>query len=701
MNLSVPYSWLSEYLPLPKSPKELASVVSLAGPSIDRVRQENGEWILEAEITTNRPDSFSLFGFAREVAAITNTPFRDMLLDAAVRTRFADIQKKAKGAYSLSISNQNSVACPRYCGIIIDHVKVAPSPEWLQKRLTLSGMRPINNIVDITNYVMLEFGQPLHAFDADLLVAKTNKGEIDLLHKKITVRNAGKGESLVTLDGNDKKLTPDMLVIADDEGPLAIAGIKGGMRSGITDATNTIVLESANFEPVGVRTTSRILDLRTDSSARYEKGLSPEYSSRCLLRALELIEKLAGGEVATSVVDAYPKKEKSATIRFNPSDITRIIGIAIPPKDIIHILRSLGFGVKKAKALLLVSPPFWRRHDCTGPHDLVEETARIYGYDKVPLQLLTGEIPPIEEDAILASARNAKHLLQGSGWTEIITYSAVGAALLEKIGVKSSDTVSIHNPLSEEFAYLRTSLLPGLLNAAASNEQKTPELRLFELSKVYHPARRKADLPTERLMLSGILMKKGDPQELFREIKGAVELLCDSWFSQAASDIRFQSLDGEHPFWKKERAARILWKERQEIGYVGFVSDVVRDRFGIKTPCVCFDIGFESVFSHFSKTIAFTPLPKYPRVVRDIAFIVNASISYDEIAKMLSAFDPLVHSVELFDVFESEKLGKGKRSLALHLTYLSQDRTLHAEEVDTIHARLTAFVQEQFGARIR
>lgn len=701
MNLSVPYSWLAEYLPLPKSPKELAAAVSLAGPSIDRVRLEEGEWMLDAEITTNRPDSFSIFGFAREVAAIIGAPFRDLLSESAMNTQLSAIKKRAVGGYSLSISNQNVTTCPRYCGVVIDHVTVAPSPRWMQKRLILSGMRPINNIVDITNYVMLELGQPLHAFDADLLVAKTKKGEVDLLHKKIAVRNARKGEVLHTLDGDDKKLTPNMLIIADDEGPLAAAGIKGGMRAGITDATNTIVLESANFEPVGVRTTSRALDLRTDSSARYEKGLSPEYSSRCLLRALALIRELAGGEAATAVIDSYPKKEKSKVIRFNPSDIERIIGIAIPHSAINRILQSLGFTIKKEKGLFVVTPPFWRRSDCTGSHDLVEEIARIYGYDKVPPQLLTGEIPAIEEDFLLTSATSAKHLLRSSGWTEIMTYSGVSASLLEKAGFDVNGAVSIHNPLSEEFAYLRTSLLPGLLNTAASNEPKKAELKLFELSKVYHRASNTSSLPSEQMMLSGILLKKGGTQELFRELKGIVEALCDSWFSDTAHTIQFRLLDSTHFFWEKGNAARILWKDTTEIGYGGFASAVIRDRFGIKMPFVCFEIAFEAIRPYFSKTVAFTSLPKYPHVVRDIAFVVTANIPYEEIAILLSGFDPLVSSVELFDVFEGHAIGKGKRSLAFHITYSSEERTLHAEEVDEAHKKLVPLLQEQFGALIR
>jgi len=702
MNIAVPYSWLSEYVTLPKSPKKLAAAVSLAGPSIDRVRQdEQGESILETEITTNRPDAFSLFGFAREVAAITRAPFQDMLSDAKVRSRFAVLKKKAKSSYRLSIKNQNPAACPRYCGVVIDHVKVSSSPQWMQKRLIALGMRPINNIVDITNYVMLELGQPLHAFDADLLVAKTKKGDIDLLHKTITVRNASKGEMLVTLDGDNKKLSPDMLVIADDEGPLAAAGIKGGMRSGISSATNTIVLESANFEPVGVRRTSRLLDLRTDSSARYEKGLSPEYASRCLLRAVELIQELAGGEVATAVVDTYPKKEKDITIRFYPSDIERIIGIAIPLNDICRILSALGFTVKKEKSFLIVTPPFWRRHDCTGPHDIVEEVARIYGYDKVPLQLLTGEIPPVEEDALLGAAKDTKHALQSNGWTEIMSYSAVSAALLKKAGFDFSAAVSIHNPLSEEFAYLRTSLLPGLVNTAAGNEQKKSELKLFELSKAYHPAAKQSSLPSEHMMLSGILMKKRGRQDLFRELKGTVEVLCDRWFSHAKRDIRFHLLDSTHPFWEKGKAASLVWKEKEEIGYIGFATNAVRDEFGIKTPFVCFDIAFETAFSHFSKAVTFAPLPKYPSVVRDIAFIVNLAVPYEEIAELLSAFDPLVRLVELFDVFEGKSIGKGKRSMAFHITYASEERTLHAQEVDQVHANLAPLLQERLGATIR
>ncbi len=690
MNLTVPYSWLKEYVHLSVSAKEIASRMSLAGCTIDRIRTQEGETIFDVEITTNRADAHSLTGFAREVAAVFQKPFRDLLSDKEVAKAYVTLSKEARlnqkkdkrTPYSLSVAIKNPSLCRRFCAIVIDHITVGPSPLWMQNRLTLAGMRPINNVVDITNYVMLEIGQPMHALDADQLFGKT---------KEIIVRTAKSGEVIKTLDGVEKKLSSTMLVIADTVAPLEIAGIKGGSRAGIHAGTHTIVLESANFEPVSIRSTSRALDLRTDSSARYEKGLSAEYPPRALLRAVELLKKYTKGVVVSSVVDTYPKQEKKNSILFDLTEIRRIIGIDIPVATVKRILVSLGFRVSAKGKNLFVEPPFWRRGDCGGSHDLVEEVARMYGYTNVPPRLLGDEIPPIESAPLLRWESKTKEALRARGWVEVMNYSCVGEQLLEKTGVTISTAVKLHNPLSNEFAYLRTHLLGGLLETISSNEQRANQFKVFELSKVYHPTSPK-DLPSEKRRLAGVYMARASDIDLFRTVKGVVEILCTEWFAKKSKKIVFQPFDTDDVFWQKGKTA-VLTIDGREVGMCGLPLDARLVAFGIKTPLVCFDLAFEDMSPLFDDTPAFTPLPKYPSIVRDIAFVVPSGTLYQDIEDSIKKLDPLIVSVDLFDIF--------KGSLAIHVTYASDQRTLLAEEVEEVHNRVIEHVTKKYNVSIR
>lgn len=699
MNLAVPYSWLKEYVRISASPKEIASRMSLAGCTIDRIRVEEGETIFDVEITTNRPDAFSMHGFAREVAAVFKKDFSEFVSSERVAKSFTQLCPKTQGPYSLSIQVKDSRACRRYCGVALDHIVVRQSPAWMQQRLRLSGLRPINSVVDITNYVMLEFGQPLHAFDADALASSTKKKEYRLLVKEIVVRLAKKGETITTLDGEEKKLLPSMLVIADGEGPLAIAGIKGGGRAGITQTTNTIVLESASFDPISIRKTSRELDLRTDSSARYEKGFSPEYSSRALLAAVELLQKYAGAVVASPVIDHYPKTEHARVIAYDTREIERIIGISIPLPEVKRILVSLGFLVSAKGKRLIVKPPFWRRGDCEETHDLVEEVARIYGYSHVSGRLLSDEIPPLRKNIRTGWERKTKEILRNRSWIEVMNYSCISESLLEKMAWDADIAIKIHNPLSRDFMYLRPQLLGGVLETIASNEQRASELRVFELSKVYSYTSPHT-LPSESMRLTGALTKKGERTSLFRMIKGAVEVLCAEWFSNTSGAISFRALDKDDNFWQKGGTAVLYYGDR-EVGMCGFVREERLRAFGIKTPVVCFDIAFDELLPLFRDTSVFRPLPKFPSMVRDMAFITSHAILYQEIERAIKEFDTLISSVELFDVFESSRIGHGKRSLALHITYLSSQRTLLADEVDSVHGRLIEFLTKKFGVQTR
>ncbi len=700
MDILVPHSWLREYCDTNISPRDIAGRVSLSGPSIDRVHTDGKESVYEAEITTNRPDGFSVHGFAREVAALLDAPFREFFTKKNA-ARFEALKKTRQAAQPrLSIQIQSPV-CRRYAGILLDGVRIAPSPQWMQERLQRAGQRPINNVVDITNYVMLELGQPLHAFDADRVAGRDAK--------EIMVRAAKKGEKIMTLDGQEKTLDPSVCVIADAKQALAIAGIKGGAAAGIGESTRSVILESANFEPVAVRTASRTVDIRTDSSARYEKNLSPEYVPFALVRAIELFEDLAGARVASAVVDVYPKKEKPLTISFDFSDIRRILGVDVSRTNAIKSLKSLGFSVTGKENTLDIEIPFWRRADMAeeGGNGIVEEVARMRGYADLPGEPIRGAIPSVPRDPSFAWERDTKRLLRDTGWHEIMTYSFISEKCASLLGEQASGLVKIHNPLTIEFAYMRPNLAGSILETLATNEQKKEELRIFELSGVYGwKSGRTNELPSETPELCLALLRKDAPRMLFREMKGTVDTLLKEWFGSHRDQICIEDVNS-HPtrlsqLYEQGKGVRVTYgREGYILGSYGMLSNASREAFGISTPVAFCSINFAWVMSLGQRGFTFTPLPKYPAVIRDIAFLIEKRHPFASVVEGIKRIDPLIRDAELFDMYEKDTLGRGRQSLAVHVTYRSDERTLQTHEVDAVHTRVLEMLKQSFGAEIR
>ncbi len=691
MNFLAPYSWLADYCKTRLTPQELAARISLSGPSVERLLNEEDEWIFDIETTTNRYDMFSMAGLAREIGAITDTPFKDPFKKKAQESQSA---KKGKFSHALGIRIKDSNACRRYAGVVLDHVKVGQSPDWMQKRLLLCGQRPINNVVDITNYVMLEYGQPMHAFDADLV------GDVNDSNKEIIVRRAVDGEPFETLDGDCKTLTSQMLVIADTAGPLAIAGIKGGKRAGISESTHTIVLESANFDPVSVRSTSRALDLRTDSSARYEKNISSGVVPFALERAIELLGAHASARVCSPRADEFKKVPKARPFVFPLSLYERIVGLPIDEKKAKASLTRLGFHVEASKKAYRIEVPFWREADIEESVDFVEEIARMDGYTNVPIETIRGSIPSAPRDALFAWEKETKHLLKDIGWTEVMNYSLVSEQLLKKADVSLGACILVSNPLSREFEYLRPSLLPGLVAVLAENEQRAEDVAVFEMSRVYHP--KGADqLPDEPTMLLGAFMKKGKPQDLFREAKGTIEVLMRAWFPARQSEYIAKPLGKNRHSWHAGSSAE-LFLGSKPIGVVGALLPEIVSRFGIKTPCVFFEMNMTELVALFDPSIVYRPIPKYPSVVRDIAFVIDKKFQFADIVSHLKRIDSLIGEVELFDLFDDEKrLGKGKQSLAFHITYQSGEKTLQTAQVDTVHQKVIETLKNRFAIETR
>jgi phenylalanyl-tRNA synthetase beta chain len=631
--------------------------------------------VFDVEVTSNRPDAFSMLGMAFEASAIMKAGM--MWVDQG-------LPPEAKGVKpDLKVAVESKKLCPRYQALVMRNVKVGPSPAWLRTRLAAAGIRSINNLVDIGNYVMLEIGQPMHAFDYDTL-----KG------KEIRVREAKAGETMKALDGNSYALKPGQLVIADAERPVAVAGVMGGQETGITDKTTTIVFESATFEPVSIRRTARALNLHSDSSQRYEKGLSTEMTSMALARAANLAAELSGAERVGKPFDVRAAKYKPLTFPFRPTRAVELIGVEIPPKRMRTILEALGFHVAGVSATWRVTVPYWRDHDIEGERDLVEEVARVYGYDNLPPVIPDGPLPLPETDRVLEAEDRVKRVLKGWGYTELMTYSFISKDLAEKSDCGVQDMLRVSNPLSEEFEYMRDRLTGSVLKVIAENQEEAVEGQAFELANVYLP--RKGDLPIEtpRLIIAS-WSRHEDGRDVY-VIKGALESLLAELGIRNAKIERGAGNDVWHP----GRSAAVNVDGKMLGGFGEFHPEFLR-RFGIdrRVAAVSLDFGMLAALAHPAKS--YMPIPAFPPVKRDIAFVLDRMHEHAKVSQAIVEANSLISGVSLFDVFEDERIGAGKKSMAYHLTFSSPDRTLTAEEVDADMEKIRAALKSGFGAEFR
>jgi phenylalanyl-tRNA synthetase beta chain len=639
-----------------------------------------GDTILDLDITPNRPDLLSVLGIAREVAALTGK--RITPSDTSYEETGEPIDEKA------SVEIIDPDLCPRYCASLITDVKIGPSPPWMEQRLIAAGMRPINNIVDVTNYVMLEFGQPLHAFDFE-----------NIADRRIIVRRAS-DEKMHTLDGTARDLSNDMLVIADGMGPVAVAGVMGGAESEVTEATTSILLESANFNPASIRRTSSAFKLRSEASLRFEKGLSPDLPLPALKRATQLIAELSGGRIARGVIDVYPGKQASKPVSLTARQVERILGVSIPIERITSILESLNFGCTQAGSEgLTVEIPYWRT-DVGLAEDLVEEIARIIGYDELPTTLPSGAMPEFEPDPIRTLKEQTRDILVGCGMQEVITYSLTSSGMLNKIAADPTP-LKVANPITLEQEYLRTTLQPGLLKTLSANEKHEEDaILLFEVGKVYLP--RKEDLPQEREMACGVLCgnrfghfwrSEGELLDFF-DVKGIAETLIQHLGATAA----FTPSDNK-ALTPGRQAAIVV--ESEKVGTVGELHPRVAENFDISTRPVClFQIDLEKLLPATTTLPVYHPIPRFPTSLRDIALVVDISTPAKDIVDIIQGF-PLVAEANIFDVYVGEQVPRGKKSLAFRITYRSPERTLTDEEVNQVQQQILDRLAKDLGATLR
>ncbi len=624
------------------------------------------------EITPNRPDCLSVLGLAREAAATFGAPFEPH--EPTLPTGSGDI-----GPH-LAVQIEEPQLCPRYSAAMVENVRIKPSPLWMRQRLRLSGVRPINNIVDITNYVMLEFGQPMHAFD----YAYVNGG-------KITVRRAAQGETIVTLDGAERALNPEMLVIADEKGPIAVAGVMGGEYSGVYENTNRVVFESANFNGPSVRSTSRSLALRTESSGRFEKGLDPEAAGPALRRALELVKELDAGDIVGGVLDEYPAPQKPRRLPFEPATICRLLGITVPAEEIADILRPLGFAVQGGEVLV---PSF--RADVSRSCDLAEEVARFVGYNKIPMTVLRGEAKAIPTQRQLF-ARKLVRLLTGYGFWECETFSFYSPKSFDRIHLQAQNplrkALAISNPLGEDTSLMRSTALPSLLEVVGRNwAARSESAALFELATEYLPGENPEELPCERQKL--VLAAYGKSWD-YLAMKGVAEAL----FAALGLDVpalevrRNEAGESYHP----GRCADIYLRLPEAgapprealLATLGEIHPAVNEAYDIRPRVMAAEIYVETLALALGGIPQYKPLPKFPAVTRDLALVCEEDVPAATLENTIrKAGGKRLESLALFDIYRGDKLGQSKKSLAYSLILRDAAATLTDEEADALIAKI-------------
>lgn len=635
--------------------------------------------VVDFEITSNRPDCLSIIGLAREAAATFN---RELKVPEIV---VKENSEKVSDYISVDIDSKD--LCRRFAARVVKNVTIKQSPEWLKERLMEAGVRPISNIVDITNYVMIEYGQPLHAYDYKKISGK-----------KLIARRAKDGEKLATLDGKERELNSSMLVIADTEKALGVAGVMGGLYSEITDDTSTIVLEAANFNGTSIRLTSKVLGFRTEASSRFEKGIDPNVAMLAVNRAAELIVELGAGEVVGGLADSYEDKLEPWTIDISEDRINKFLGTDIPVEDIINILEKLEVKVEKSDAgMKAVVPTF--RGDLELEVDIAEEIARIYGYNNIQSTLISGETTQGGKNTKQKIEDKTKEVLSGAGLYEVVTYSFVTPKHFDMINIpedsKLRNVVRILNPLGQEMSIMRTTLIPSMLEVISRNfSKKTESGQFFELGRVYWPTERPdAKLPEEKNMLSIGVYGSFD----FFDLKGSVELLFESLGINKYEFVR----ETENSIFHTGKAANIFLRKKK-VGTIGEIHPDVAENFDIPVSTYVCELDFDEVIENSQLGRKFKQLPKYPAVERDMAFLVSDEVMVSHLEDIIrQKGGNLVENIRLFDVYKGKQIPENKKSVAYSITYRAEDRTLKDEEVNKVHGEITKTIEEKLGGQLR
>ena len=677
---------------------ELPSDAPIGTPLVDYL----GDVVLDVHIWPNRADMMSMVGVAREVAAILGTSVRE-----------PDVSYSEGGgpvADAVSVEIEDAELCARYVATVIEGVQIAPSPAWLQERLVAAGQRPINNVVDITNFVMFELGQPLHAFD------------LDAVQGTVVIRPAHEGEVLRTLDGVDRELATDTLLITDDSGPIGLAGVMGGENSEVSESTTRILLEAARFDPVSIRRTSTKLGLRSEASSRFERGLSPELAMEAARRATKLFVEVCGGTALSGAVDAYPGTHELAEVAITRERLDRLLGFHVPTGEVEQILGTLGFEmlesdggeatvelmkgvtVEKPQGQFRVRTPWWRT-DIAIADDLAEEVVRLAGYDRLPESTIRGRTPVWEPSPLRTLRETMRDALADAGWQEVITYSLTTDEVLERVmpveDLAIIRPLRLENSLSSDRQVMRPTLRHALIEVVERNIRAgAPEIAVFEAAVVFLP-RDGEPMPEERSLVTGAMSgveldrwgRATERQLDFFDAKGALELA----LSALDLDVTYEA-DSEYAM-MPGRVARLKLGD-ESVGVLAEVHPETLAAFGIEQPVALFELDLEKLLAHVPSQKALTSVARFPAVEQDVAVVVAEDVTAGALQAVFEG-SPLVASATPFDVFRSEQLGEGKKSVALSVRYQAPNRTLTQEDADREQGKVLKRLKKELGAELR
>jgi phenylalanyl-tRNA synthetase beta chain len=682
--MKVSIEWLQEYVDLPEDLARLRADLTMAGLVVESVTEAHGAPVLEIEISSNRPDCLSYLGIAREIAALYEKPIRHAPAARVLRL------KKERIPYSIEILDPDS--CPRYVGLVLDHIRVAPSPVWMQRRLEASGVRPVNNVVDITNYVLLERGHPLHAFDFDRLHAG-----------KIVVARARSGQTIRTLDGVERELDDEMLLINDGARPAAIAGIMGGQDSEISDSTRRVLLECAYFQPVSVRRTSKKLGLSTEASYRFERGADWNSLISVIARTCYLIGQLAGGRIAGSVQDVYPKAIEPTEIDLELAHAESLLGVPLEPRFIESTLKRLNFKLtKKGRSKWRVQCPSYRA-DMELEVDLIEEVARYFGYENIPTTLPRGNSVG-QPSPVSPYERSTRRILLGLGYSESINLSFANEREFFLFPLSEGQPLEIRNPLTEETQFLRGHLAPGLVRTAKHNFNHDQRLvRVFEIGKVFRRGADGAVIERNRLGILGTGGFAGknwhcrEPDYDFFHLKGVVTTLLAGLRCAPAEIVPATDIG-----WLDPAVTGALMIGGKCLGVMGALHQDLREEFKLKQPLYLAELQFQELYSHLFSPVRFEPLARYPAVERDISIVVSQDVSYGALHQgILGLGLAELDTVELVDIYAGEQIPAGKVGMTFRFTFLDREGTLTIDRVQSFSDNIRTFLREHYGAENR
>lgn len=675
----VPVEWLREYVGFDLTPEALAERLTMAGLEVEEIRDTPEGKVFSTYVTPNRSDLLSVLGVARDISALLGTALNPPKIE--LHEGDIDVNSLAK------VDIESPVNCPRYSARVIKDVRVVESPKWMQDRLTAAGMRPINNVVDATNYVLLELGQPLHAFDYDLIA-----------DHHIIVRQAKPGEKITTIDGEERELNPNMLVIADAKHAVAVAGVMGGFDSEVSGSTKNVLIESAHFNRLSTRRTARALQMSTEASHRFERSVDPNSTIRALDRVTQLIQETGGGEVARGVIDVYPGKIEPLTLTLRPERATMVLGFEVTSSRAADYLTRLGMQVEQGEGgkLEVTVPTF--RPDITREEDLIEEVGRIYGYERIPEKLPCGEVMQGCDSDEGAFAARISEILISSGLQEVVTGSMCPPE-------EGTTQVVIRNPLTDDLARLRNNLTLDLMNVISYNTGRgIRDIGVFEIGHVFEP--QDDSLVVEKLSVGAALtgsmwdqtwnIDRSSLDVDFFFCKGIVENLLERI---GIHDVLFKPAEIEH--FHPTRAA-IIEAGGLQIGSIGELNKGVTRRYDIPERTYAFELDFNRLMDLSSSIVAYKPLSRYPAVTRDLAVVAASDVPYRRIEELLSkGAGDLLESLTLFDVYTGTPLQPGQKSMAFSIVFRSHERTLRDEEVDERLAEMRRLLTAETGATFR